>query len=79
MIEDIPTKLKQIIEYCDEGDYMTALSFFDAEVRPFLESTDTHPQQELLDWSKEQMRLIDEEQWQQVIQNIDEMGEQLDA
>ena len=81
MIEDVTTQLKQIIEYCEEGDYMTALSYFDSVVRPTLENTnkEDYPedQQHIYQFAYEQRDLIDDEQWQQVIYNIDQISQVL--
>jgi hypothetical protein len=70
---------KQLIEYVENGDYMTALSYFESDARSVVEATDTHPNLELLKKMRIQLQLVDEENWQQVLYNCDEIGELLNG
>lgn len=67
----------QLLDYVDNGDYMTALSYFEAEVREVLDSMETHENQALLDIMKTTSQLVDEENWQQILYNCETMKELL--
>jgi len=67
----------QLLDYVDNGDYMTALSYFEAEVRDVLDSLEVHENQALLDIMKTTSQLVDEENWQQILYNCETMKELL--
>ena len=67
----------QLLDYVDNGDYMTALSYFEAEVREVLDSMEAHENQALLDIMKTTSQLVDEENWQQILYNCETMKELL--
>jgi hypothetical protein len=69
----------QVVEYVEQGDYMTALSYFESEARDVITGIDTHENQPLLDICKTQVGLIDEENWQQVLYNCEIMKEMLNG
>lgn len=69
----------QVVEYVEQGDYMTALSYFESEARDVITSMETHDNQALLDLCKVQVGLIDEENWQQVLYNCETMREILNG
>lgn len=70
---------KQLIEYIDNGDYMTALSYFESDARSVIEEITEHHNPQLLKMMKTQLELVDEENWQQVLYNCEEIGEILNG
>jgi hypothetical protein len=68
---------KQLLEYIENGDYMTALSYFESEARSVIEQTESHSNPQLLEMMRVQVGLVDEENWQQVLYNCDAIGEML--
>jgi hypothetical protein len=68
---------KQLLEYIENGDYMTALSYFESEARSVIEHTESHSNPQLLEMMRTQMGLVDEENWQQVLYNCDAISEML--
>lgn len=75
-LEDL---VKTVVDYCDSGDLMTALSYFESNVRPVVESLDNYANEELLEILKEQCQLIDDEEWQSALRNIDRLSELLNG
>lgn len=65
---------KEVVGYCEDGDLMTALSFYESEIRPAVEDLESHELQDLLDVMKSQAELVDNEEWQKVMENVDKMG-----
>ena len=70
-MDEIIDKTKQIIDIMDRGDYMTAISYFEAEIRQhIIESTETS---EFWNLWREQMEDIDNENWMGAIQRTETM------
>ncbi len=76
---DIKDLVEEIVGYVDSGDLMTALSFFESEIRPVVEATDTYHNQDMLDILREQCTLIDNEEWNSVLINVEKLKGMLDA
>lgn len=69
----------EITEFVSNGDYMSALSYFEAEAREVINSTDQHENAALLEIMRKQISLIDEEEWQEVLYNTERMKEILNG
>lgn len=67
----------KIINYVDDGNLISALCHFQDEIRPIVETMETYENQEFLDILKEQCKLVDDENWNQVLSNIEKAREML--
>jgi hypothetical protein len=76
---DIKNLVEEIVGHVDSGDLMTALSFFESEIRPVVEATDEYENPEMLDILREQCTLIDDEEWNSVLINVEKLKGMLDA
>jgi hypothetical protein len=65
----------QIVEYVNNGDYMTALSYFESDVRNVINETESHSNTALLEIMRKQVELVDDEDWQQVLYNCETINE----
>jgi hypothetical protein len=69
----------QIVEYVNNGDYMTALSYFESDVRNVINETESHSNTALLAIMRKQVELVDDEDWQQVLYNCETINELLNG
>jgi hypothetical protein len=76
---ELENHVKAVLNYCDSGDLMTALSYFEANVRPIVENLESYENTELLTILKDQCNLIDNEEWHSALVNIDKLSEMLNA
>jgi hypothetical protein len=76
-MDDIIEKTKNIIEMMDRGDYMTAISYFEAEFRQQIsENTDDT---EFWNLWRAQMQDIDDENWMGAIQRTESMRQCIES
>lgn len=76
-MDDIIEKTKNIIEMMDRGDYMTAISYFEAEFRQHIsENTDDT---EFWNLWRAQMQDIDDENWMGAIQRTELMRQCIES
>lgn len=76
-MDDIIEKTKNIIEMMDRGDYMTAISYFEAEFRQQIsENTDDT---EFWNLWRAQMQDIDDENWMGAIQRTETMRQCIES
>ena len=76
-MDDIIEKTKNIIEMMDRGDYMTAISYFEAEFRQQIsENTDDT---EFWNLWRAQMQDIDNENWMGAIQRTETMRQCIES
>jgi hypothetical protein len=70
-MDEIINKTKEIINIMDRGDYMTAISYFEAEIRQhIIENTESS---EFWNLWREQMEDIDNENWMGAIHRTELM------
>ena len=66
---------KKLIEYVNGNALMTALGYFEGEIRPVVEDLDTYENQELLNSLKELCVFISNQDWNDALINIEQMSE----
>jgi hypothetical protein len=71
---DLTNATKTMVNYCEEGDLMSALSYFEGEIRPVLTSMDSYENQQLLDYMKNILEAIDNEEWQTGLEIVDKVS-----
>lgn len=62
---------KQVVEYVNNGDYMSALSYFESDVREVVESLSSHENEQLFEIMQKQVELVNDEAWQDVLYNCE--------
>lgn len=77
-MNNLEAMVKDVIDFIDENNLMTALSYFEDEIRPVVESLDTYKNQDLLEILKEQCVLISEQDWNSALNNIEKLREILE-
>ena len=71
---DLEESAKVIINFCDEGDLMSALAYFEGEIRPQLSSVQSHTNQKLLDIMNGASVAIENEEWHTALEAVDKMS-----
>ncbi len=71
---DIIESAKTIVNYCEDGDLMSALSYFEGEVRPQLETLENSEHSELFACMQTALTAIDEEDWSSALEIVDKMS-----
>ena len=71
---DIIESAKTIINYCDDGDLMSALSYFEGEVRPHISVMESNDHVELFECMKTALSAIDDEDWSVALEIVDKMS-----
>ncbi len=69
----------EVVRLTLDGDLMGALSYYEDNIRDYVETMETHENQELLDVMKSQAALIDDEDWQAVLENVERMDNLLNG
>lgn len=70
-MDELIEKTQNIIEMMDRGDYMTAISYFEAEFRQAI--SESEDDTEFLNLWRAQMQDIDNENWMGAIQRTELM------
>lgn len=70
---------KTLVNYCDEGDLMSALSYFEGEIKPNLDSIDSSANPELSSLLLEAADAVNEEEWATALELVDKIGEKLNG
>jgi hypothetical protein len=76
---DLEESANVIINFCNEGDLMSALSYFESEIRPHLPSVQFHTNQKLLDIMNGASIAIENEEWNTALEAVDEMSNLLNG
>jgi polyhydroxyalkanoate synthesis regulator phasin len=76
-MEELKKLTKQMVEMIDNGDLMGCYSLFEAEIREKLSSLDQ--ESELVQGWVQQGKLVDEEDWAAVMENMENIRKSLDA
>ncbi len=76
-MEELNKLTKQMLEMLDNGDLMGCYSLFEAEIREKLPSLDQ--ESELVQGWAHQGKLVDEEDWAAVMENMENIRKALDA
>lgn len=71
---DLINASKTIVNYVEEGDLMSALSYFEGEIRPAVKLIDVHENQQLLDLMKSALDAIENEEWQITLEVVDKIS-----
>lgn len=71
---DLINATKKMINYVEEGDLMSGLSYIEGEIRPAIEAIDIHENQQLLDYMKNILEAIDNEEWQTGLEIVDKVS-----
>ena len=66
---------KKLVEYIEGNALMTALGYFEGEIRPIVEDLDTYENQDLFNILKELCVLISNQDWNDALINIEKMKE----
>lgn len=70
---------KKIIEHVDNGDLMTALDFFENTMLPYYESMDASTDQALYDLVTKLNETVENEDWNESLEIIDQMNETING
>jgi hypothetical protein len=65
---------KTLVDMAEAGDLMTALSYFESELRPVIEDTKTYYNEDLLKLLKEMCIHIDNEEWTDGMENLEKVS-----
>lgn len=65
---------KILVEFCENGDLMSALSYFEGELKAVIDSTTTHQNEELLKLLKEMSVYIENEEWAGALENVEKLN-----
>jgi hypothetical protein len=71
---DLVEAAKTLVNFCDDGDLMSALSYFEGEVRPEITEIETHEHAEILACMKTALLAIDDEDWSVALEAVDKMS-----
>jgi hypothetical protein len=71
---DLVEAAKTIVNYCEEGDLMSALLHFEGTVRPQLIDMESHENEELFSYMKIALNAIDEEEWNVALEVVDKIS-----
>lgn len=63
-----------MVNYCEDGDLMSALSHFEGEIRPAITLMESHENQQLLELMKGILNAIDNEEWQTGLEIVDKVS-----
>jgi hypothetical protein len=66
---------KKLVEFAESGDLMSALSYFESELRPVIEDTETYHNEELLKLLKEMCVYIENEEWAAGLENVEKLSD----
>lgn len=64
---------KTLVGYIDEGDLMSALSYFEGEIRPNVMEMETNEHQEIVDLFKSVFDAIDNEEWHAALETAEKV------
>ena len=78
-MSNLKVMMKQIVNHVDEGDLMTALDFFESSVLPYHKQMDPTKDQELYDLVTKLDGTVENEDWNESLEIVDEISEMLDA
>lgn len=76
---DLIETCKTLVNYCEEGDLMSALSYFEGEIRPNLDEIDGSEHPEILSMLTEAADAVAEEEWATALELVDKLSEKLNG
>lgn len=69
----------EVVRLTVDGELMSALTYYEENIRNYVADIEFHEKQELLEVMKSQADLIDDEDWQAVLENVERMEAILNA
>lgn len=66
---------KTLVGYVDDGDLMSALSFFEGEIRPNVADIENDENQEIVNLFKSVFDAIDNEEWHVALETVEKVRE----
>ena len=70
---DLVEGSKTLVEFCENGDLMSALSYFEGELKTVIDNTTTYQNEELLKLLKEISVYIENEEWAGALENVEKL------
>ena len=79
MADELLERATEVVRLTVDGELMSALTYYEENLREYVADIEFHEHQELLEIIKEQAALVDDEDWQAVLENVERMEAILNA